>query len=283
MMKICKVTSDIYPLYEPYIPQMYASAHKNRDYLVMGLYDETGQRGAAIINTQQDTAYIVSLLYDKDIEPGCCEKEIADVILSGFDKTGVAKVVYVHEGSVRELESFDYSMMEAGFFPMRGEVKRFSATLLAIYDAQKKGIESTKKGISKMPIITGEHISDYQIKHYNQKHPDNPFRKAETDPRICLFYLKENLPVAGVFARESEDHHLVMTWMDYDPRVEVIIRLRLIHALILYAMKYYPPDTKVIVCPFNNEVAALVNKFGFEPDRENAIQTHIYTKYADND
>lgn len=280
-MKICKVNSETYSLYEPYIPQMYASAHTDRSYLVLGLYDETGSRGAAVINAQQDTAYIVSLLYDKDIAPGLCEKEIADVIFAYSQKTGIAKVVYVHEGSENELETFDYSMMEAGFFSMKGEVKRFSSTLSKIYEAQKKGIESTKKIISKMPIITGENITNYQIKQYNKKHPDNPFKKTETDPRICLFYLKNGLPAAGVFARESEDKNLVMTWMDYDRSVNIIIRLRLVHALILYAMKYYPADTKVIVCPFNREVAALINKFGFEPDRENALLTHIYTRYAD--
>ena len=279
-MKICKVTKDIYQFYEQYIPGRFAHAIDGNDYQIWGIYDAKGALGAAVLQFTDGIAELRSLRYDADIEEGVCEKLVTDLLVKGAKENQIDRVVYIAEGGEAQLKALDITMMELGYFPREGDVKLYTTTLGGILKSQEKYLVVLEKKLEHLPMCSGKEMSQRLIRQYNEMHWDVPYRAEELDPRISYFLLREDVPVACVMARENEQGEIVFVWMAYDAKVDRHTLLLMLHAQMLAAKKYYSEDTKVIVCPFTEEVEALVAAFGFEEDvSEGKMKTHIYTLY----
>lgn len=278
-MKVCRITKDIYSLYEEFIPKKYENALNNASYNIWGIYDGDGVKGAAVVRLVDGVAEISSLLYREDIKPPVCEKLISDTIASKAKEYGIDRISYVAQGDEDYLEKLDFAMMDIGFFPREGDVKKYCTTLEKIIKTQERYINIVEKRHNDLAIVTGEELTKKQINAYNLGHSNIPYREDELDPRISLFLIEDDLPVASLFARESLAGELVFVWMSYKSHVSKTTLLLMLHVQMAYAKKYYPLDKKVVVCPFTEEVEILISAFGFEEDVDENTKIHIYSLY----
>lgn len=280
-MKVCRITKDILPLYEGYIPSRYRSMIDNKNYHIFGIYDRKEVRGAAVVQIVDGIAEILSLLYDADIIYGVCERRITNVILKMAAAYDVSRIRYIAEGAEEELQELDYEMYDIGYAAREGEVKLYKTTLGELLQTSKKYIELVEKKLDKQPIVSGEQLTKLQIKAYNDEHSNIPYSEELLDPRITLFRIKDGMPDACVMARQNDDGDIVFVWMTYEKNVSRKTLIFMFYAQMVYAKKIYSPDVNVIVCPFSEEVEILVSQLGFREVIDEKTKTHIYTMYLD--
>lgn len=278
-MKVCRITKDILPLYERYLPSRYRSMIDNKNYHIFGIYERKEVRGAAVIQIVDGIAEILSLLYDEDIIYGVCERRITSMILKMAAAYDVSRIRYIAEGSEEELRELDYEMYDIGYAAREGEVKLYKTTLGELLQTSKKYIELVEKRLDKQPIVSGEQLTKLQIKAYNDEHSNIPYSDELLDPRITLFWIKDGMPNACVMARQNEDGDIVFVWMTYEKNVSRETLIFMFYAQMIYAKKYYSPDVSVSVCPFSEEVEILVSQLGFREVIDEKAKTHIYTMY----
>lgn len=280
-MKVCRITKDILPFYERYVPTRYRSMIGNKNYHIWGIFDKKDVRGAAVMQIVDGIAEILSLLYDEDISYGTCEKLITDIILKKASVYDLSRVRYIAEGTEDELRALDYAMYDIGYAAREGEVKLYKTTLGELLRISDKYIELVEKKLDKQSIVSGEQLTKRQISAYNEEHSNIPYSEELLDPRITLFLLKDDMPTACVMARQNDDGDIVFVWMTYEKNVSKKTLIFMFHAQMIYARKFYSPDTNVIVCPFSEEVEGLVSQLGFRENIDEKAETHIYTMYLD--
>ncbi len=247
--------------------------------MAFGFFDEERIYGTAVIEIEDGVATILSLSYDKSLEPGVCEEVITNALLNTKGKPEIDRIVFVAEGTADELSQYDYIMMNLDYFPRQGEVNYYSSTLEKIAKRQQKNLLYAEKKMKDKTFVCADELTSVQLNYYNAQHPENPYIKEEQDSRVCMFYLKDNYPVAGIFVKENEQGNAVLTWMGYDAEVSPLARLFLIYSLVVRALKVYSKDKKVIVCPFNNEVAGIMSQFGFQTEEDGLFEAHVSTRY----
>lgn len=280
-MKVCRITKDILPLYERYLPSRYRSMIDDKNYHIFGIYDRKEVRGAAVIQIVDGIAEILSLLYDDDIIYGVCERRITSMILKMAAAYDVSRIRYIAEGSEEELRELDYEMYDIGYAAREGEVKLYKTTLGELLQTSKKYIELVEKRLDKQPIVSGEQLTKLQIKAYNDEHSSIPYSDELLDSRITLFWIKDGMPNACVMARKNDNGDIVFVWMTYEKNVSRETLIFMFYAQMIHAKKYYSPDVNVIVCPFSEEVEILVSQLGFREVTDEKAKTHIYTMYLD--
>ena len=276
-MKICKINEKTFPAFERYIPDMYREVLKRKNFLVLGFFDENGAHGASICYFYDGMVEIESCIYDDDVEEGVCEMLTHEGILKqGKD---IDEIVYVKQGTAEELEAFDYVMMNLEYLPRDGEVTRYEATLGEIMKSQEKTLEQFDRVGNADKYIRGDKLNAHQIAVFNNEFSDNPYIPSEVNPELCMFYMKNDIPAAGIYGVKKDENTLCLTWMNIEDDEAQMAVVGLIFSQLLNAVSLYPEDTKVIICPFMDEVVRFITKLGFKESEDEDKKTKIYTFY----
>ena len=85
----------------------------------------------------------MSLTYNKNYLVGVPEQELTELILQ--QDWDLYRILYITNGTKKELEEYDYLMMDIGYASSPGDVKRYHATLADIMHKQNKSIMTRMK------------------------------------------------------------------------------------------------------------------------------------------
>ena len=279
-MKICEVTEKNLDLFSMYIPSRYAGAvNMKNDHRVFGLYEGEGDDvravSAAVVYVYDGTAEILSLSYNDDMEEGKVEQEITDFILR--QKWDIYRILYVTSGDEEVLGHYDYVMLDIGYAPSTGDVMRYHTTLQDIIKLQGENIERYKERKNKETYLKGKELTAKQLDHYNRLFPLTRYEKRPETEELSCFMIKDDLPEAGIEVISTGDNTLEFAWMNTgsSSRTEL---MDMLFYLISEASDAYDTSAEVVICPYQREVAQLVERFGFVPDPTGG-RTRIYNYY----
>lgn len=278
-MKICKITQDVYELYDCFIPNEQKIFSTATNMLGFGFYDENGVHGAATVSFCDSVASIDSFICEKDVEEGICEKLLTNLLIMNAKRLNVSEIVLIKEGTEKSLDEYDKVMLSLRYAPRNGDVSVYYSTLETICDSLGDFLEAVRKKIEISTIIPAKDAMYATIEEYNDSHQGNPYNEKIYDSRLSMFYMKGERAIAGIMGQVTDEGDLNCAWMDYDSDFGNLNKITLMVAQLLNAEKYYPKETKVFVCPFLREVELLVKKLGFKKDMDNPVMTRIYTYY----
>jgi len=284
-MKICQIKPDVFPLYKVFLPQESTIAGLGRrNEISLGFFDETGVHGAAVVRMEFGVAEIISLRYEIEVLPGVIEGLLTDTLLKLKNQFDLARISYVAEGEEKQLDEYDYVMLDLGYAPRRGETQLYTASLSEIMDSL--GDETIKKLSTNADKNSFRRVGDVtksMIEKFNDKFYENPYRSWEQDDQLSLICVKDNEPLACIYCNKDEDGRIVFSWMNYDEEVGNLTRMKMIMALINNAIELNSKETEVIICPFMSEVETLIQRFGFKKPDDYQATTRIYTYYISED
>lgn len=274
-MKFCLIDPKNRKYFDDFIPGRYERELGDKSYLALGMFDERGPLGAVITRKNHAVMEIISLNYVEGLEDGECEAAFAE--FAKDQDWDVYRLEYIVGAEKSFFDNYDFVMMEAGFVPAKGNVKKYHATLKHIAKAQEDTIKffGKTKDVSEFKI--GKELTKHDIDAYNHKYSCNKYYRDEDNEELSCFMFKEGEVVAGVSARDLGDGTLEFQWMNAKG-----IAIQEVMKLIVYttvnAMRKCPASSDVIVCPFTREVEGLVTRFGFEEYPGN-VETRIYSYY----
>jgi len=279
-MKICVIEEKDFELFETYIPTMYRNVFEKNECVAFGFYDKDGIHGAGVVEVNVGEMDILSIVYDKTVEPGVCEKLLTETLMKSRKHYDFDQIVFVKEGLEEALFDYDFVMMDEGYFPRKGTVDRYSSTIKKIFFKQKEMLKHVDEIAKTLPIKSAKDLTDNEIGRYNMLHPDNPFVKSEQDLELSHFYFKDNVPVGAIFARKTETGEIAVSWMDTEMIPEKQMAIYMIFSAISKARRQYDMDTEIIVYPYLTDVIKFLTKLDFGLS-ETKIKTRIYTRYLD--
>ena len=278
-MKFCQITRENYSAFEPFIPDKLEHIRNDRRCLSLGFYEDKTPIGAVILYANNAVLEVRSLEHMPQIEDGICEKGLADFVTDqGWPN--IYRIEYIVGGTEDFLNEYDFTMLEIGFIPMEGDVRKFSAPLYEIVKAQGQAVNAFKKTKDSKDIaeyILGKNLTKHQLDSYNNMYPYNRYYPDEKNDELSCFVVKDGEPVAGITMAETDEGKLEFQWMDARGLSPQDIMKLIFHTLV-NALGKYPKGTEVIICPFTDEVKSLISKFGFAETPEN-IRTRIYSYY----
>ncbi len=274
-MKFCMIDPGNRKYFDRFIPERYDRERTDKNCLTLGMFDERGPLGAVIFRKNHAVMEVLSLYYVEGLEEGECERAIAE--FADLQDWDVYRLEYIFGGSREFLEEYDFVMMEAGFVPSEGNVKKFHATLETIANAQGETIRLFDRIKDVSEIKIGKSLTNHDIDSYNNLYPYNRYYRDAENEELSTFMFKNGEVVAGILARDMGDGTLEFQWMD--ARCLTIQEvMKLIVYTTLNAIKKYPASSDVIICPFTREVEGLISRFGFK-EYPGDIATRIYTYY----
>ncbi len=274
-MQFCKIDNTNKELFERFIPPRFMGIGKFADSLALGMYDDDSVIGAAIVSVYDGTAEIEYLTYRKDIAEGACEEALTNFLVKQPWK--LWRIRYVADGDREDMDIYDFIMMWLGYAPSKGEVCRYSANLSVISKKQMRAFGAFLNRKNHLNILKGKELTEAQIAYYNDKFSYARYDRRPDNEELSCFLVQNNLPMAGIIAEEGEDGVLEFAWMDGGNESSNTI-MEMIFTVIKNAMELYDVKTKVVICPYLQEVADMVSRFGFEED-EDGHETRIYTYY----
>ena len=274
-MKFCKINETNKKIYDRYIPFRYFVGDHYTDYIPLGIYDDDRVVGAAILSVYDGTAEIEYLSYRNEYAEGVCEEALTEFVKS--QPWDIFRIRYVADGVKEDLDAYDYVMLWLGYAPAPGDVHRFCAKLGDIIALQKKYITMFKEHEKNPNIVKGSQLSEAQISYYNNLFPYARYDRQPDNEELSSFLLRDNKPVAGIIAYEGRDGVLEFAWMDRGNETSHTV-MELIFTVLLNALELYNSKTQVVICPYLEEVQALIGRFGFTEDK-NGHETRIYTYY----
>ena len=274
-MEFCLIDDKCREFFEPFIAGRYERELNDRNNIALGIYDDRGALGAAILRKNHAVMEILTLDYTADLEAGECEKELAQLVER--QDWGVYRIEYILGADKDFLDDYDFTMMDIGFIPSEGNVKKYHATLKDIALAQGDTLKlfEKKKDVSEFKI--GKNLTKHDVDSYNNIYPYNRYHKAADNEELSCFMFKGEEVVAGIMARDLGDGTLEFQWMDAKG-LAIQEVMKLVVFTTVNALKKYPPSTEVIICPFTSEVEGLVTRFGFDESPEH-VETRIYSYY----
>lgn len=274
-MKFCMIDSDNRSAFDVFLMARYEQEFGNKDSLCLGMFDDRGPLGAVILRMNHAVIEIISLDYVEGLEDGECESAIAEFVKA--QDWDVYRIEYIVGGKKSFFDDYDYVMMEVGFMPGRGNVRKYHATLKKIAMAQVDTFKlfGKTKDVSEFKI--GKDLTRHDIDSYNRQYPSNRYYRDKDNEELSCFMFKNGKITAGVLARDLGDGSLEFQWMDAKHLAPQEV-MKLIVYTTVNALGKYPTTADVIVCPFTREVEGLVSRFGFE-EYPGDIETRIYTYY----
>ena len=275
-MKFCEITSENYPAFRAFIPDKLEHIRKDNRSLTWGMFEDNTPMGAVVLFANNDVLEVRSLEYLDSIEEGVCEKELADFVQKQ-NWESISKIEYVLGGAEEFLKEYDFTMLDIGFFPMMGDVRKFSASIEEILNHQKGSIEAYKKNKDGSDYVLGKNLTKHQLDSYNSMYQYNKYFPNDKNKELSCFRIRNGEPVAGITMAETDEGKIEFQWMDakgMSPQE----KMKLIFFSILNGISKYPKETEVIICPFTNEVESLISRFGFKEVPGN-IRTRIYSYY----
>ena len=274
-MDFCLIDAENQKYFNAFIPGRMALEIKDRNCLTLGMFDERGPLGAVVFRKRNAVMEIFSLDYLNSLEPGECEKALVE--FADKQNWDVYRLEYIVGGSREFFDDYDFVMLDAGFVPSRGNVKKFHATLGTAAKSQKEilSLFGKTKDVSEFKI--GKSLTKHDIDSYNNLYPYNRYLRDENNEELSCFMFKKGEVVAGIIARDEGNGRLEFEWMDARG-LAIQEVMKLIVFTTVNAIKKYPPETEVIICPFDREVEGLVGRFGFE-ESPGHIETRIYSYY----
>lgn len=275
-MKFCEITNDNIPAFKAFIPDKLDPIRKDKRSLTWGMFEDNTPMGAVVLFLNNDVLEVRSLEHLDSVEDGVCEKELADFV-EKQNWENVYKIEYVVAGADEFLREYDFTMLDIGFFPILGDVRKYSATIEEILSLQKDSIEAFEKSKDKSEFIFGKDLTKYQLDSYNTMYQYNRYFPNDRNKELSCFKIKDGKPVAGITMAEMDDGKIEFQWMDARGQSPQAI-MKLIFCAILNGTGRYPKETEVIICPFTHEVESLISRFGFKEVPGN-IRTRIYSYY----
>ncbi|MCR5155439.1 MAG: hypothetical protein K6C96_02000 [Butyrivibrio sp.] len=274
-MEFCVIDDKSREYFEPFIARRYEIELTDKNTIALGIYDDRGVLGAAILRKNHAVMEILSLEYINDLEAGECEKELIEIIKK--QDWDVYRIEYIVGAEKTFFDDYDFAMLDIGFIPSEGNVKKYHATLkeIAQYQGETLKLFEKKKDVSEFKI--GKNLTNHDIDSYNNIYPCNRYRRAADNEELSCFMFKDGEVAAGILARDLGDGTLEFQWMDAR---ELAIQevMKLIVFTTVNALKKYSPSCEVIICPFTSEVEGLVTRFGFKESPEH-VETRIYSYY----
>ena len=275
-MKFCQITKDNIKAFAPFIPSTLDKIRNDKRCLSLGFFEDDTPLGAVVLFANNAILEVRSFDHLNDIEDGVCEKALAEFVTDQNWKN-IYRIEYVVGGTEEFLAEYDFTMLDIGFIPMEGDVRKFSAPLYDIVKAQGENISAFKKTKDTGEYILGKNLTRHQIDSYNNMYPYNRYFPDEKNGELSVFLVRDTVPLAGIFMTETDDRKLEFQWMDARGQAPQVI-MKLIFFTLVNALSKYPKGTEVIICPFTDEVKSLIAKFGFDETNEN-IKTRIYSYY----
>ncbi len=277
-MKFCQITKNNFDAFKPFIPDKLSHIRNDKRCLSLGFYEDDTPMGAVILFANNAILEVRSLEHMDELQDGVCEKALADFV-TGQNWQNIYRIEYIVGGTREFLEEYDFTMLDIGFIPSEGSVRKYSAPLYDIIKAQRDSLNAFKRSgeIDKGEYIIGKKLTRHQIDSYNNMYPYNRYFRDENNEQLSCFLIKNGEPVAGITMAENDDGKLEFQWMDARGQSPQTIMKLIFHTLV-NAMNLYPRGTEVIICPFTEEVKSLISRFGFSED-EGDIRTRIYSYY----
>lgn len=275
-MKFCQITRDNYKAFKPFIPDKLDQIRNDRRCLSLGFYEDDQPMGAVVLFANNAVIEIRSLEHLSSVKDGVCEKEVATFV-TNQNWQSIYRIEYIVGGTEEFLSEYDFTMLDIGFIPVEGDVRKFSAPLKDIITAQRETLNAYQKTKDNCEYILGKNLTKHQLDSYNNMYPYNRYFPNEKNEELSCFMLKDGLPVAGITMAETDDNKLEFQWLDARGQSPQAI-MKLIFYTMVNALGKYPRGTEVIICPFTDEVKTLISKFGFSESPEN-IRTRIYSYY----
>ncbi len=274
-MKFCEINSVNESFFTPFLPPGLEEMRRDKRCLSYGMFDDEEVVGAAVLFVNGAVIEVRSLEYGQDVSPGLCESELAGFITQ--QDWDVYRIEYCVGGNGAYFEQYDLTMMEAGFVPSVGDVKRFHATIGHIIRHQGDFLRKFLKKKRGNEFVLGRNLTQRQIDSYNELYPYNRFYPDDSNIDYSVFVVRHDRPIAGITLRMNENRQLEFQWMDARG-MRVMELMKLIVFATANAVTKCPVGTDVIICPFEREVEALISKFGFA-ECEEKIETRIYSYY----
>ncbi len=274
-MNFCMINSDCEKDFMPFLPEKYQECQFDKNYYVLGFFDEHGPLGAAILYIKDSVLEIRSLEYSDTIDVGVPERALTDFIVS--QKLDLYSIEYPIGGSKDFLEKYDFLMLDFGYSPSREDVSKYHASLKEISDSQGDTINKATKGKADHDFRLGSELTDKEISDYNSLYPNNKYYVSDNNKDYSCFFFHNDEIRAGVTLSKNSDGSLEFQWMNAEelPRPYII---KLLVFTAANAIKKCSPDTDVIICPFSEEVKLIMKRFGFHED-EGDIETRLYSYY----
>ena len=281
-MQICRITEDILELYRPFIADGYLGRFNDGFTGFYGFFDDINVHGAAILEVRYGVAEIVDINYADDIEEGIFEKMFTELLVKNAKKLNIYRIVSSSCGDEDYLENRDYVMMNIGYMPREGDVSYYEARLSDVGEALKNSAHGLSHDRSFSNMLTAGQLEEHTLAAFNRKYFDTPYNRNEYAENLSIFYVREDEALAAIYAKKCDDGHLTVEWMNCDDEVTVVTRIYMMVAMYQNAEKLYPPDTRVVVCPFLEEVFSLVETLGFKKRSLKNMNMRIYTYYIDD-
>ena len=275
-MKFCQITKSNLNAFAPFIPSSVDKIRNDKRCLSLGFFEDDTPLGAVVLFANNAILEVRSFDHTADIEDGVCEKALAEFVTDQNWKN-IYRIEYVVGGTEEFLSEYDFTMLDIGYIPMEGDVRKYTAPLYEIVKVQGENISAFKKTRDVGTYILGKNLTRQQLDAYNNLYPYNRYYPDEKNGELSVFMLMDEMPIAGVFMTETDDRKLEFQWMDARGQSPQVIMKLIFHTLV-NALSKYPKGTEVIICPFTDEVKKLISKFGFDESNEN-IRTRIYSYY----
>lgn len=274
-IRICEINKKNIHLFEPFIPDEYFRNGIAKNQAVIGFFNEEMALGAAVLEVSGGVTEILSLVYREEWKEGSIEKALTRFILG--QNWNIHRIRYIVDGTEVSLGNYDLLMLAIGYVPAKGPVKRYHTQLGVIYDRQRNIIEKYKKHYPKRGFINGANLTADQIHSYNTRFPYAMYTGCDSSDILSCFFIEDGDVLAAVIAQEDSDGILEFMWMDADELTDKD-KLNMIFHVICNACAKYPPATEVVICPYLDEVAEFMARFGFT-EESGSNETRIYTYY----
>lgn len=275
IMKFCGINQRNEMYFKPFMSSAFYDSPGEKS-LSLGIFDGNTPLGAALLYVDDGKCEVRSLEYSEELKVGECEKALVDFIKG--QKWDIYAIEYIAGGAPESLDEYDFTMMEAGFVPMRGDVSKYQATLFEISKAQEETINKFKARSSNYDFKLGKDLTDAEINAYNKIYPANRYIRNKYNQNLSCFMFLNGEIRGGITLREA-NNVLEFQWMDAS-RMKIQDTMKLIVYATVNAMDKCPMGTEVIICPFSEEVKGLITRFGFKEVAEK-IDSRIYTYYLE--
>ncbi len=274
-MNFCMINSDCEKDFLPFLPEKYRECPFDKNYYVLGIFDEEGPLGAAILYLKDSIMEIRSLEYSDTLKVGDAELALTDFIKN--QKFDLYSISYPVGGTKEFLDNYDFLMLDLGYTPSKENVSKYRATLKEVSDSQRVTIDKTMEKEHGHDFKLGSELTKAEIKAYNNLFPNNKYYISDNNKDYSCFFFRNDEIKAGVTLSKTSDGSLEFQWMNAEslPRTYII---KLLVFTASNALSKCSPDTNVIICPFSDEVKTIMKKFGFHKD-ESRIETRLYSYY----
>ncbi len=177
-MKFCQITDSNIRAFEPFIPKKLDKVRRDRRCLSLGFYEDDVAIGAVVLFANNAILEVRSLEHLDSVEVGVCEKELASFVTEQ-NWQNIYRIEYVVGGTEEFFDEYDFTMLDIGFIPMEGDVRKFSAPLKDIVKAQGDSLGAYKKSKDLCQYITGKNMTKHQLDSYNNLYPYNRYYPDE--------------------------------------------------------------------------------------------------------